>query len=213
MKKPILAFIAIAFCLIVPGSALAQAQQAAAEIKDAGGQVVGNAIFTQQSEGVRINVEVKNLSPGKHGIHIHAQGRCDPPGFTTAGGHFNPYGKQHGTMNPMGPHAGDVPNLDVAQDGTGKLDYTDMLVTLASGPDNSLFKTNGTSLVIHANPDDEKTDPSGNSGTRIACGLILAVPMPSFIEVYGWAIAALVAIAVIVVALVVVKLRKMKPAA
>jgi Cu-Zn family superoxide dismutase len=213
MKKPILVLIVMAFCLIVPSSVLAQAQQAAAEIKDAGGQVVGNAIFTQQSEGVRISVEVKNLSPGKHGIHIHAQGRCDPPGFTTAGGHFNPYEKQHGALNPMGPHAGDVPNLDVAQDGTGKLDYTDMLVTLASGVDNSLFKTNGTSLVIHANPDDEKTDPSGNSGTRIACGLILTVPMPSFIEVYGWAIAALIAIAVIVVAVVVVKLRNKKPAA
>ena len=194
------------------GSTYGQTDKAIAELKNQNGQDVGSATFTQQADGVRIMVQVKNLPPGKHGIHIHAQGKCDPPGFTTAGGHFNPLGKQHGLLNPLGPHAGDSPNLEVAQDGTGSLDYANPRVTLASDLANSLFKTNGTALVIHANPDDELTDPTGNSGGRIACGLILPAPPPSFLEQYGWAIAVMIAIVVVAVAVVAVKGRKPKSA-
>ena len=98
-------------------------------------------------------------------------GRCDPPQFTSAGAHFNPASKQHGTQNPAGPHAGDLPNLEVAASGEGGIDATTKLVTLGPGP-TSLLGPAGTSLVVHAAADDYKTDPSGNSGDRIACGVI-----------------------------------------
>ncbi len=135
--------------------------------------VVGNAsLAADPSGGVKISVQVKGLTPGKHGIHIHMTGKCEGFDFASAGGHFNPENKKHGMQNPEGPHAGDLPNLAVAADGTGTLEYTDKLVSLASGA-NALFKPDGTALVIHAGEDDEKTDPAGNSGARIACGVIV----------------------------------------
>jgi Cu-Zn family superoxide dismutase len=114
---------------------------------------------------------VKGLPSGKHGFHLHAVGKCDPPEFTTAGAHFNPGRKRHGLKSAQGPHAGDLPNLEVGADGSGKLEYVTKLVTLGSGP-ASLFDADGTALVIHANPDDDVTDPTGNSGGRIACGTL-----------------------------------------
>ena len=153
--------------------AFLQPQRAAVELRNAEGQTVGHADISQQTEGVRITVNVKGLTPGMHGIHIHAVSTCSPPNFTSAGGHYNPEGKKHGMNNPGGPHAGDMPNLVVGPDGTGALDYINPRVTLAPEATNSLFKVNGTSLVMHAKADDEVTDPSGNSGPRIACGPIV----------------------------------------
>src|SRR6266850_2801576 len=114
-----------------------------------------------------------------NGFHIHAVGKCEPPDFTSAGPHFNPYGKHHGLANPDGSHAGDFPNLKVGAVGTGSLDTTDSLVTLKEGP-TSVFRSGGTSLIVHADADDEKTDPAGNSGVRIACGVIERRSAPRF---------------------------------
>lgn len=145
---------------------------AEATLKDKDGKSVGVAVMIETSDGVRIAVTGYRLPPGPHGLHIHAAGKCDPPDFTTAGAHFNPTGKQHGRMNPAGPHAGDLPNLVVAPSGEGGIDITTKAVTLGSGP-TSLFGPGGTSLVIHAVADDEKTDPTGNSGARLACGVVV----------------------------------------
>lgn len=142
-----------------------------ATLKDKDGKQIGVATLIQQPDGVRIAITGYRLPPGVHGLHIHAVGQCQPPEFTTAGAHFNPMGKKHGTQNPEGAHAGDLPNLDVAANGEGGVDIVSKAVTLGAGP-TSLFGDNGTSIVIHTGPDDMKTDPTGNSGGRIACGVI-----------------------------------------
>lgn len=144
---------------------------AAATLKDKDGKQVGAATLIETPEGVRMAVTGFRLPPGGHGLHIHAVGLCEPPEFTSAGGHFNPGGKQHGRMNPAGPHAGDLPNLVVAASGEGGIDITTKAITLSPGP-NSVLSEKSTALVVHANPDDDKTDPTGNSGSRIACGVI-----------------------------------------
>lgn len=143
---------------------------AEATLKDKDGKQVGVAIFIETAEGVRVAVTGYRLPPGGHGLHIHAVGRCDPPDFTSAGAHFNPGGKQHGRSNPAGPHAGDLPNLVVAASGEAGLDITTKAFTLGPGPNSILAQP--TALVVHANPDDDRTDPTGNSGGRIACGVI-----------------------------------------
>lgn len=165
--------------MILSGCATMQdgTPQATAELKNAKGEAAGTANFWEDANGVRLLAQVRRIPAGKHGIHLHAVGKCDPPDFTTAAGHFNPGRKQHGLKNPAGPHAGDLPNLEVAADGTGRLETVTRLVTLASGP-TSLFDADGSALVIHANPDDEVTDPTGNSGGRIACGVITKAGSP-----------------------------------
>ncbi len=144
---------------------------AGAPLKDKDGKDVGAATLIQTGDGVRVAVTAYRLPPGTHGLHIHAVGQCQPPDFASAGGHFNPAGKQHGRLNPAGPHAGDLPNLVVAASGEGGIDITTKAVTLEPGP-ASLLGEKGASIVIHAAADDEKTDPAGNSGARIACGVI-----------------------------------------
>ena len=146
-------------------------QTATAAMKDVQGKQIGTATLTESDEGVRIALDVSKLPAGAHGFHIHSVGKCEPPDFKSAGPHFNPEGKKHGMKNPDGPHAGDLPDLEVGADGTVKTTITTKQVTLGAGK-NSLFPEGGTALVIHADPDDEKTDPSGNSGARIACGVV-----------------------------------------
>jgi superoxide dismutase, Cu-Zn family len=145
---------------------------ATAVMKNANGTIIGLATFTQDASGsVNIKVNVSDLTPGLHGIHIHNKGNCTGPSFTSAGEHYNPLGKEHGLLNPKGPHAGDLPNLVVGADGKGYMNVTTKLVTISPGP-TTLFTANGTSMVIHAGTDDLITDPAGNSGARIACGVI-----------------------------------------
>jgi len=143
-----------------------------ATIINSKGETVGSATLTQGPQSVTIAVEVSRLPPGMHGFHIHAVGKCDPPDFQTAGGHFNPFGKKHGLKNPEGPHAGDLPNLEVGPDGKGKIEATVGGLTLGKEGLAVLLGSNGTAVVIHAGPDDGMTDPAGSSGTRIACGVI-----------------------------------------
>jgi Cu-Zn family superoxide dismutase len=145
-------------------------QKATATLKTAQGVEVGTATITPAPNGaVQITASFSKLPPGTHAIHIHTVGKCEPPDFTSAGGHFNPMSKQHGKDNPNGAHAGDLPNFTVAADGTGKISDAVPGVTLA---DTSLFHAGGTALVIHAAADDYKTDPTGNAGARLACGVI-----------------------------------------
>ncbi|HZW80504.1 MAG TPA: superoxide dismutase family protein [Candidatus Deferrimicrobiaceae bacterium] len=146
-------------------------KSAHADIVNAQGQKIGAARFWQQKEDVKIAVNVSQLPPGIHGIHIHNVGKCEGPDFTSAGPHLNPYTKKHGKDNPDGPHAGDLLNIEVKADGTAKATLLDKMVTLGGGP-NSTFHDGGTAIVIHAKKDDYKTDPAGNSGPRIACGVI-----------------------------------------
>ncbi len=128
------------------------------------GATVGGVQAEQRPGGTYIRISVEGLPPGDHGLHLHTVGRCDGPAFQSAGGHWNPASKQHGHLNPTGAHAGDLPNLTVSTNGRGAINF------LATG--GALNDADGTSLVIHAKADDYKTDPSGNSGDRVACAII-----------------------------------------
>ena len=141
-------------------------------LRDSGGRTVGSALLTPATEGVQVVLSVNGLPAGTHGVHVHMTGLCDAPEFTTAGGHFNPTNRQHGFENPNGHHAGDLPNLTVDANGRGMLNAVARGVTLEGTGANSLRKPGGTSLMVHATADDYRTDPSGNSGARIACGVI-----------------------------------------
>jgi superoxide dismutase, Cu-Zn family len=141
-------------------------------VRDATGRVVGSAVLLQEDDGVRILLDLKGFTPGTKAVHIHDVGRCDPPSFESAGPHFNPTTAEHGSENPKGPHAGDLPNITVDANGQGHLEVTNPRISLKPGP-TSLFDANGSALVVHEGPDDLRTDPSGNSGARIGCGIIV----------------------------------------
>jgi Cu-Zn family superoxide dismutase len=147
------------------------AQTAHADIINAKGEKIGTATLEPAKEGVKINLNVSQLPPGTHALHVHAVGKCDPPDFKSAGGHFNPDNKKHGSKNPEGAHAGDLPNFDVGPDGSAKVSVVAPNVTLGDGA-NSVFHPEGTALVIHEKADDYMTDPAGNAGARIACGVV-----------------------------------------
>ena len=159
------------------GTAIAQGSAATAQIEDAEGNVVGTAQFAEGAYGLVVSVEAQGLPPGEHGIHLHETGVCEPPAFESAGGHINPAGAQHGLENPAGPHAGDLPGMTVAGDGTAAYEATTDRVTL-SGSDGALLDADGSAIVVHADADDQATDPTGNSGDRVACGVVTATSMP-----------------------------------
>jgi len=162
-----------AVSLAVGCSAGSSGLRARADLKDKDGRAVGRALLSERPGGILLRLEAKGLTPGLHAIHVHAVGKCDAPAFTSAGGHFNPTGKKHGHKNAEGAHAGDLPNMLIGKDGAGRFETVTDGFTLRAGA-LSLFDADGSSLVIHAGADDYMTDPAGNSGDRVACGLIVA---------------------------------------
>ena len=150
----------------MPDPAIAAVQ---AELRDAGGRSVARSSVTQAGDALRVRVEAAGLSPGTYAAHVHSAGRCDPPGFESAGPHWNPSNRQHGRDNPNGQHRGDLPNLMVGTDGRGSFEFTIPGGALSGGR-MAMMDPDGAAIIIHARPDDYRTDPSGNSGARIACG-------------------------------------------
>jgi Cu-Zn family superoxide dismutase len=164
------AYFALGLFLMLLALPSRSAAKTKVELKDAQGKLVGDVLLWDQGPGVGVQLELHDLTPGEHAIHFHQVPKCEAPDFKSAGGHFNPDGKKHGFDSPDGHHAGDMKNFTVGADGKAKIKMEDADVTLKDGPHSLL--TNGAAIVVHAKADDYKTDPSGNSGDRVACGVI-----------------------------------------
>lgn len=168
---------ALAIALAVAGCSHAGTRQpgpepiASGTLRNAAGERTGVATLTDTTGTLYLGLSVAQLSPGPHGLHLHAQGVCSAPDFTSAGAHFNPDGRKHGRLNPEGPHLGDLPNLPVGADGSVDTSFAVPAELARPGP-RSLLRPGGVALVIHAGPDDERTDPSGGSGARVACAVL-----------------------------------------
>jgi Cu-Zn family superoxide dismutase len=165
------ALIAVTVAACATGGNGPSAAAAGAELRDASGTVRARARAVEVGQGVRLRIEAAGMAPGAYGAHVHAVGRCEAPDFASAGSHWNPTGRQHGKDNPQGMHMGDLPNLTVGSDGRGSLEYVVQNARLNSGA-NPLLDADGAAVVIHAAADDYRTDPSGNSGARVACGVL-----------------------------------------
>lgn len=166
------ATLALAGCAGMGGGSTKKlpAADASAQLLDARGADRGRADFYKTTTGLRIELVARGFAPGTYGMHVHTTGQCTPPDFTSAGPHWNPTGAQHGRDNPMGAHHGDLPNLVIEPDAIGRATLT-LVGTRLTG-EGGLLDADGAAFVIHAGPDDMKTDPSGNSGARVACGVI-----------------------------------------
>jgi Cu-Zn family superoxide dismutase len=173
--------IALTLCLLaIPAFAKSNSKdKLVVPIKTSAGQDAGTATFRQLKDGkLSIKLNLKNIPFGQHAVHIHEHALCDAPDFKTAGGHFNPAGKQHGTMNPAGHHNGDLPqNISIGEDHTGTASFKVNDLSLDPSAPNSILANGGTAIMVHEKADDMKTDPTGNAGNRIACGVISA-PTP-----------------------------------
>ena len=162
--RPLVSFLSIALLsACAMGDELGPIEGPSAALVNSSGGTTGAVQAEARAGGTYLRIAVQGLAPGDHGLHLHAVGRCDPPGFQGAGAHWNPAGRQHGHLNPAGAHLGDLPNLTVSANGRGAINF------MVAG---QLADADGTSLVVHAKPDDYKTDPSGNSGDRIACAVL-----------------------------------------
>ncbi len=160
-----------AVLLLAAAAIPAMAQSANADLKSADGKSVGSVKLTQLPDGVLLTASLKGLPAGEHAFHVHAVGKCEPP-FTSAGGHFNPGARKHGIMAAEGHHAGDMPNLHVPDAGDLTIEVMNTAITLEKGKPNSVFDADGSAIVVHAGKDDYKSDPAGDAGSRIACGVI-----------------------------------------
>jgi Cu-Zn family superoxide dismutase len=155
----------------MPDNAAAE-EEVLVSMEDAEGNVVATATLTEGDEGVNILLDAEGLPAGTKGFHIHENAECEAPDFESAGGHYNPTDANHGFDDPDGPHAGDLPNIEIQEDGTASEEVTADMVTLDREGENSLYADGGTALVIHSDADDYVSQPAGDAGNRIACGVI-----------------------------------------
>jgi superoxide dismutase, Cu-Zn family len=175
MRTPLAA---LTLCLLAVPAFAKPKEALVIPIKTSTGEDAGTATFKQGKNKLTIKLDLKNLPVGQHAVHIHAKPLCDAPDFKTAGGHFNPESKQHGTLNPLGHHAGDLPqNVEIGEGHVGQATFKVDYLSLDPASPNSILANGGTAIMVHEKPDDMKTDPTGNAGNRIACGVITA-PTP-----------------------------------